>query len=111
MPSPGQTLSGPASSILGELFVARDDAPAAARALPPEKLAQWYASTLDARTFLPAYLAYEKAIARERSTQDAMLFTWPTNSTNAEHGQYPDRTEDLVGPYLKTMPPSYQEQK
>jgi tetratricopeptide (TPR) repeat protein len=108
---PGQTLSGPASAILGELFVAGDDAPESARALPPEKLARWIGSTMDARMALPALVAFDKAIGRERSAQDTMLFTLANELYEREHGQYPEHVEDLVGPYLKVLPEGYREKK
>ena len=111
VPTPGQPLSGPVSAILGELYVARDDAPASARTLPPEKLAEWFASTLDARICLPAFIAFEKAIVRERAAQDTMVFNLAKELYKREHGDYPEHNEDLVGPYLKALPAGYQEQK
>ncbi len=103
----GHTLTGPASAILGEFFVAGNDAPRSARALPPEKLAQWFGSTMDARMALPAFLAFDKALARERSAQAGLLFNLANALYKREHGQYPEHTEDLVGPYLKALPDGY----
>ncbi len=106
-PRTGQTLTGPASAILGDFFVAGDDAPGPARALPPEKLAQWFGSTMDARMALPAFLSFERAVARERSAQDALLFNLANELYKREHGQYPEHAEELVGPYLKALPEGY----
>jgi hypothetical protein len=104
---PSTTLTGPARAILSDLFAAGPEAPAAARALPPEKLAAWFASTVDAEACMPAAGSIQKAIARERSAQDALLFTLAKELYRREHGCDPEKNEDLVGPYLKTLPEAY----
>ncbi len=108
LPGSGIQASGPAKLLLEGLFVVGDDAPGPARALPPEKLAQWYASTLDAKMAIPAFVAVEKAVAGERSVQSALLFNLANELYKREHGQYPERVEELVGPYLKALPEGYQ---
>jgi hypothetical protein len=110
-PTSSPSRRDPAAALLGYLFVVGDDAPWQARALPPEKLARWYASTIDAPLSVDFVWAVEKALARERTAQDALLFTLANELYKREHGQYPGRPEDLVGPYLKTLPPSYQTPK
>jgi hypothetical protein len=106
-PGTGQTLTGPASAIVGEFFVAGKDAPASARVLPPEELARWFGSTLDARTAVPAFASFERALARERSAQAALLFNLANELYKREHGQYPGCPEDLLGTYLKALPEGY----
>jgi hypothetical protein len=98
----------PSQMILGNLFVARDDAPAAARALPPGKVADWYASTVDAGGIgLPTVTNIDKSLARERSLHGALLVDLANELYKREHGQYPEHAEELVGPYLKALPEGY----
>jgi hypothetical protein len=99
--------SGPTRPVLEGLYVVGKEAPEAARAIPPEKLASWYSSTIDAKVVLPAWVAVEKAVARERSVQAALLFNLANELHKREHGQYPEHAEDLVGPYLKSLPDGY----
>ena len=100
-------LNGPADAILSDLFVVGDDAPAQAKALPPEKLARWFASTLDAKLALPAYTNVDRATTGEGPVRDAMLFALANELYKREHGRYPEKNEELVGPYLKELPPGY----
>ncbi len=106
---PGSNIqaSGPTKLLLEGLYVVDKDAPEAARALPPEKLARWFTSTVDAEMVLPAWVAVEKALARERAMQSVLLVSLANEFYKREHGQYPERAEELVGPYLKTLPESY----
>ncbi len=106
-PSANATMSGSANSILSDLYVVGEDAPTTARALPPEQLACWFASTMDAKLAVPNFIGVDKAIAGERSSRDAMLFTLAIELYKREHGQYPERNEELVGPYLEELPPGY----
>lgn len=101
------TGTAPDLRALGDLYVVDTSAPEAARALPPEKLASWFATTIDAGQFLPAFAAVEKAIARERSTQASLLVNLANELCKRERGAYPERIEDLVGPYLKELPTGY----
>jgi hypothetical protein len=96
--------TGPARTLLDDLYVVGDDAPGPARALPPETLAGWFASTMDARMGLPPFSAIENAFDRERSAQAALLVALANELYQREHGQFPGRVEDLVGPYLKALP-------
>jgi hypothetical protein len=106
-PSKNPEQDGPGKTLLGDLFIAGEDAPWQARALPPEELAKWYASTIDAQLIVPSGSAVERAIVRERSAQDALLYNLANELYKREHGQYPEHAEDLVGPYLKSLPEGY----
>jgi hypothetical protein len=110
-PVKSPTTDDPARALLGDLFVVGDDAPWQARTLPPEKLAQWYASTVDAQLSVPFVSSVEKAIFRERASHDALLFNLANELYKREHGQYPENAEELVGPYLKALPPGYEPEK
>ena len=103
----GPMPEGHAKELLADLFVVGDDAPAAARALPPAQVARWYATTVDAREFLPAFANVERALGRERSTHAALLVALANELYKCEHGGYPARVEDLIGPYLESLPPGY----
>jgi hypothetical protein len=93
--------------VLGDLYVVDASAPEAARALTPETLARWFATTIDAEQFMPAFAAVEKALARERSAQANLIVTLANNLHLRERGAYPEKVEDLVGPYLKELPAGY----
>jgi hypothetical protein len=112
---PPRVLSGanvkPADSplaLLNDLYVVSDDLPAPAQALPPETLAHWFDSTMDAKILFPAFVAIEKTIGRERTVQAALVMTLANELHRREHGDYPDRVEELVGPYLKALPEGFQ---
>jgi hypothetical protein len=107
LPNPKITSKSPAKALLADLYAIDDTAPAPARALAPEKLANWFASTVDAEIALPAFAGIHKAIARERSAQDALLFTLANELYQREHGHHPEHNEELVGPYLKALPEGY----
>ena len=107
LPNPTITGKDPAKALLADLFVVDATAPEGARALPPEKVAAWFASTIDAEMALPAFSAVENALASERSLQGNLLVTLANELHKREHGKYPDRVEDLVGPYLKVLPEGY----
>jgi hypothetical protein len=99
--------TGSAQTLLNDLFVVGDDAPGPARALPAEKLARWYDSSMDAELGLTIFTSVEKTIARERVAQGSLLVTLANELHKREHGRYPDQIEELVGPYLKALPDGY----
>ena len=101
LPNPVITGKDPYKALLSDLFATDASAPGAARALPPEKVARWFASTIDAEAFLPAYVSIDRAVARERSTRGNLLVALANELHKREHGHYPEHNEDLVGPYLK----------
>jgi hypothetical protein len=99
--------TGEAINLFESLYVVGKESLGSTKALPPEKLAQWFTSTIDAKEFLPGFVALGKAIARERTAQEALLFSLANELYKREHGQYPEHAEDLVGPYLKALPEGY----
>ena len=104
LPNPIIAGKDPAKALLADLFVVDTSAPESAKALPPEKVAQWFASTVDVEMVLPDFPNVERAVAWERSLQGNLLVTLANELHKREHGKYPERVEDLVGPYLKTLP-------
>lgn len=90
------------------LYPVPPDAPAAARALPPDALIRWYRSSSFAR-FL--YLGHdgenlcEYVIVRERAARARLIVAIAEQLYRREHGgQSPPDRSALVGPYLKTLP-------
>jgi hypothetical protein len=63
---------------------------------------------MDAKILFPAFVAIEKTIGRERTVQAALVMTLANELHRREHGDYPDRVEELVGPYLKALPEGFQ---
>ena len=104
VPDPRITGNGHARALLSDLYVVDATAPAPARALPPEKVASWFGSTVDAQMAMPAFVNVERAVARERSVQGNLVVTLANELHKRDHGKYPERVEELVGPYLKVLP-------
>ena len=104
VPDPRMTGNSHARALLSDLYVVDATAPASARALPPEKVALWFGSTVDAQIAMPAFVSVERAVARERSAQGNLLVALANELHKREHGKYPERVEELVGPYLKVLP-------
>ena len=86
-------------------------APASARALPPEKILEWFNTTLFASQILPAFSNFIKAIDRERTTQASLIIALANRLFEIERGQPPETAEELVGPYLKALPEGYKPPK
>jgi hypothetical protein len=104
--TPSQT--DPFSTTTGfELYVPEDSAPESLKALSTEKLASWYHTTVYAKLFSPNFAAIDKAMNRDRATFAGLLITLANELHKREKGQYPDKVEELVGPYLKTLPEGY----
>jgi hypothetical protein len=102
--NPSSGLNSHAKALLADLYVVDATAPEPARSLPPEKVAAWYGTTIDAEMALPAFFNVERAIARERSVQGNLLVALANELHKREHGKYPEHVEELVGPYLKALP-------
>ena len=107
VPNPAISLTAHAKVLLADLYVVDATAPAPARVFPPEKIAAWYGTTMDAEMALPNFAGVERAVARERSVQGNLLVTLANELHKREHGKYPERLEELVGPYLKVLPGGY----
>jgi hypothetical protein len=103
LPHPDPT----AKYSLVDLCSLDDSAPASARALPPEKILQWFHTTLFASQLLPALSPIIKAIDRERPTQANLVITLANRLYEIERGRPPETVEELIGPYLKSLPEGY----
>jgi hypothetical protein len=105
-PAPAVAKATPATSV-PDLFEPEATAPDSLRALPPAEIARWFHTTIHAEIFLPAFGAIERAIIHERSVRASLLISLANELYAREHGQPPATVEELVGPYLKTMPEGY----
>ncbi len=96
---------------IGIFFDPSPDAPAMARRLTPDALNRWAESTRLLRLILPATSALEKALTRERATRASLLIHLAERLYIREHGKPPASVDQLVGPYLKTLPEGYEDIK
>jgi hypothetical protein len=87
------------------IYRADSSAPPSARMLTPEQLQSWLDSTVLLHALFPAVESVRRAIDRERSGQAALVLALANALYEREHGEPPDSPEQLVGPYLKALPP------
>jgi hypothetical protein len=96
------------------LYPVSPGAPAGARALPPEELARWLVSTLDARLRLLRFNGSEwpwppdrapdpRTVPARKSHRDLVLML-ATELYRRERGGLPASDEALVGTFLKSLP-------
>ena len=105
---PPSTYLNPFGATSGfELFVPEAAAPATVKVFSPEDLAGWFHSTLYAEIFSPNFGAMEKAIRRDRGTFANLQITLANEIYKKEKGEYPEKVEALIGPYLKALPEGY----
>jgi hypothetical protein len=90
------------------LYPVHRDAPAGARALPPQEVASWLVTTQDAK--LQILEGYNSAhpwppnLHVFRRARAALVITLATEIYRRERGALPPSEEALVGTYLKTLP-------
>jgi hypothetical protein len=90
------------------IYAVGGEAPAAARALPPEALAKWYDSTLLASRHLHFLYRYTRfVIDGERRRQARLVVHLASELHRREHGSAPTTPAALVGTYLKELPEGY----
>jgi hypothetical protein len=94
-------------TLLVDLYALGDSAPSSAKALPPEKILQWYQSTLYARYLTPSFINVIKASDAERLAQASLVIALANRLYEIERGKPPTTYEELVGPYLKALPEGY----
>jgi hypothetical protein len=96
------------------LYPVSPQAPAGARALPPQAVAGWLVATLDARLRLvqghshywpwpPDRLADRRGVADRKAYRELVIML-ATELYYRERGSLPSSDEDLVGTYLKSLP-------
>ena len=82
------------------------DAPANARILSPRSLDRWLGSTTDAG-FLLGFWGWSGIRLRERLDHRDLLILLATQLYRRDHGTDPPTPEALVGPYLKSLPEEF----
>jgi hypothetical protein len=95
-------LSAGSGSVLF-FFAPGPTAPAAARRLNPETLAQWLMTAPDAKRLLGQW-PWPSLSAQERMEYRAVMVALAEELYRREHGQLPASKEALVGAYLKSPP-------
>jgi len=94
------------------LYPVSPEAPAGARALPPQELARWLVATLDARLRIgyddelpwpPDRIRARRAVADRKAHRELVLML-ATELYHRERGSLPSSDEALVGTYLKSLP-------
>jgi hypothetical protein len=78
-------------------------APAAARRLDPETLAEWLMTASDAKRLLGQW-AWPSVSTQERREYRAVILALAEELYHREHGRLPASEEALVGDYLKSLP-------
>jgi hypothetical protein len=91
------------STISVPLFANGPEAPSAARALPPDKVASWLVSTNDAKLFLSEWSWTSDRVSDLRSHYD-LVTTLASALYHRESGSPPPSDEALVGTYLERLP-------
>jgi hypothetical protein len=98
-------LGGP--PILVDLYRVDNSASPAARALPPDEIVNWYRTTLYASRLSPALKMVFNAVDYERVAQANLVLALANRLYEIERGKPAEKVEDLVGPYLKSLPDGY----
>jgi hypothetical protein len=88
------------------LYPVSPQAPAGARALPPQELARWLVATLDARQRVGDGLEWPWPPDRlaGRKAYRELVIMLATELYHRERGSLPSSDEALVGTYLKSLP-------
>ena len=89
------------------LYTPELDAPEALRAISLDELDRWFSSTLYASILLSDLSRVDKAFRRDRSAVANLKIRLANELYKREKGRYPERMEDLVGPYLTEVPEGY----
>ena len=92
----------------GYYYEPPDDAPEPVRRLTPEALDRWVASTRYLHAMLPGIENVDKADANEETLRASLIVNLAEQLYRLEHGRPPGSPEQLVGPYLKALPPGFQ---
>jgi len=94
------------------LYPVSPEAPAGARALPPQEVAGWLVATLDAKLrllrgydeWLPPVRARDGRTVADRRAYRDLVIMLATEIYRRERGSLPPSEEALVGTYLKSLP-------
>ena len=93
-------------SLNFDIYPFGPEAPAKARVLSPEALDRWLDSTHDAQVLL-RMLDLIQVRSNEWSNDRDLLILLGTQLYRRDHGTNPPTPEDLVGPYLESLPAEF----
>jgi hypothetical protein len=93
--------------FVGTFYDPPADAPESAKKLSPEQLKGWVESTRYCELMLAGRQSLEQALVQEQKTRASLLIHIAERLYAREHGSLPEKTEQLIGPYLKAMPDGY----
>jgi hypothetical protein len=82
-------------------------APKVAGLFTPAQRDAWIDTTLYLRLILPSLESFDKAEAREASLRAGLIVRLAEELFKREHGKLPDSLQQLIGPYLKSLPEGY----
>jgi hypothetical protein len=85
------------------LYPTGPQAPAGARALPPQDLAGWLVTIIDARPYLGGFL-WPSVRDQERRGYRDLVVSLATELYRRDRGNAPPSEEALVGTYLRALP-------
>ena len=106
------TNPGPLGKISVPLYPAGPEAPAGARALPPQDVAGWLVASLDARLrllmgydeWLPPVRPRDRRTVADRKAHRDLVIMLATEIYRRERGAPPPTEDALVGTYLQSLP-------
>ena len=70
-------------------------------------LERWFDSTVYAKEFLCAISNFDRALSRDEQCRAALIIHLAEQLYIREHGKPPGSVDELVGPYLKSLPGGY----
>jgi hypothetical protein len=105
---PDQRPSPDPNAAPWELYALGPAAPAQARVLSPEALGGWLDTTYDAQEIIRIY-NWRGLRFKEQAGHRDLVIRLATELYRRDHGSDPPTLEDLVGPYLKSLPAEFPE--
>ncbi|WP_435011508.1 hypothetical protein P12x_002821 [Tundrisphaera lichenicola] len=81
--------------------------PPSSRALSPEALAGWYQSSFIARRWIGDRSRWLASLDAERARQARLVVLLASELHRRERGEMPASPEELVGPYLESLPEGF----
>jgi hypothetical protein len=106
-PGSPPTAGSPITNSTLLLYKVEPDAPEALKRLTTEDIKSWYESSLYLRFLMVRSGQLARVIDSDRLSMANLTVTVANELCKKERGQYPEHVEELVGPYLKSLPEAY----
>ena len=103
-PRPGVPLTN--SSLL--LYPVGPGASEGLQRLTTREIGRWYESSLDLRFLIVRTGELDQMVNSDRRSMANLIVTIASEMWKKERGEYPRQVDELVGPYLKALPPAYE---